>query len=174
MHVINHEPCVRNALNFSLITSIRDLFNVNRGKDDFAVIRVLIGENFKLWCERNTGSAPCCSILDDYDFSIRVIQKISQFMIFMNVLNFGDFFLSRLWSIIHTFCTTVVTTFLVWLATAIVNVLVPIKILTAKIAEAICTSVRNELIKFKKLVAFVTDSTFDGLAFRHWDLTKFD
>ena len=85
----------------------------------------------------------------------------------MNVLNFGDFFLSRFWSIIHTFCTTVVTTFLVWLATAIVNVIVAIKILTAKIAEAICTSVRNELIKFKKLVAFVTDSTFDGLAFRH-------
>ena len=89
-------------------------------------------------------------------------------MFFTNVLNFGDFFLvSRLWSIVHTFCTTVVTTFIVWLATAVVNFLAAMKILTAKIAPSKCISVRNVLIKFKELVAFATDSTFDGLAFRH-------
>ena len=89
-------------------------------------------------------------------------------MFFMNVLNFGDFYLvSRLWSIVHTFFTTVVTTFIVWLATAVVNFLAAMKILTAKIAPSKCNSVRNVLIKFKELVAFATDSTFDGLAFRH-------
>ena len=89
-------------------------------------------------------------------------------MYFTNVLNFDDFFLvSMLWSIVHTFCTTVVTTFIVWLATAVVNFLAAMEILTAKIAPSKCISVRNVLIKFKELVAFATDSTFDGLAFRH-------
>ena len=92
----------------------------------------------------------------------------------MNLLDFCDFIFSNLCSIVHTLCTTVVITFIVWLATTVVNALVAIKTLTAKTAEATCISVWNDLIKFKELVIFATDSTFNSLTFRHWDLTEFD
>ena len=92
----------------------------------------------------------------------------------MYVFDKSDFFLPLLWSIVNTFCTTIVPTLVVCLTTAVINIRVPIKTLAANIAETSCTSVRNELLKLSELVAFATDSTLNSFAFWQRDLTEFN